>query len=87
MLFLSDRLSHEGTLITGAVAMVKLRWLMRLCDAFFLFSTPRTAKRRVGRANDLVHVYYASIFGWLRPLAASPLAYVEVTAGLRRTPS
>ena len=58
---------------------------MRLCDALLLFSAPRTAKGRVGRANDLVHVYYASIFGWLGPLTASPLVYVEVTVGLRRT--
>src|SRR6516225_9078939 len=57
--------------------------LVRLCDAFFLFSAPRTAKGRVGRANDLVHVYYASISGWPGPLTASPLVYVEAAIGLR----
>ena len=70
--------------VTNGLAR-KLDALMRFCNAFFLFSTPRTAKGLVGHANDLVHVYCASIFGWLGTLVASPLVYVEVTVGLRRT--
>lgn len=56
---------------------------MRFCDALF-FRIPRTAEGRIGRANDLVHVYRASIFAWAGTFVASPLVYIEVTVGGRR---
>lgn len=60
---------------------------MRACDAFFLLSVPDTVEGRVGRADDLVYVYYTSIFLRAGTFVASPLVHIEVTVGLRRTSS